>query len=541
MYRKEILSYITSTFFVLLAMALHLLEHFGVIQFSVNALVFFLYTAMILLWERIMATRILRTQSKKYFRMIAFLMIGYLGVRTLKYEIIYDNLVAIKYIRYVYYFFSINMIHLVFFISLMIARSEREAISNWWNLLWIPTEALVLLVLTNDFHGLAFRNDVPLGAKAYGPLFFIILIYVAALTLGSLISALRASRSMRSLLPVLLPIFLLILWILYTFLYISNAPFFSHAKVAIVSAEFNILIVILFVEALVFTRLIPSNRGYDGFLKLSSLNIGIMNDDGDIVFAPKKGPSVTPKMIRSSLGNATHIDKDTLIESAKITGGKSFWFIDLSELNLLKKQLYTLNESLMSENELLIANRNLREEMAKLEEQNEIRSYIDSRLSPKFDRLKDIMNNLPEDEAAFEAAMKEACVTSAYIKRYSNLFLLSKTDRNIAVAELGLAFNESLNYLGLSDVETHINWKGEGTLDIDDALSIYEVFQSIIEVNYSGLRAVDVNFVNSEGDFELRILIDADEVKSLGAMNEDLYVSEDLQKGLWRISLGGAR
>lgn len=541
MYRKEILSYITSTFFVLLAMALHLLEHFGVIQFSVNALVFFLYTAMILLWERIMVSRILRKQSKKYFRMIAFLMIGYLGVRTLKYEIIYDNLVAIKYIRYVYYFFSINMIHLVFFISLMIAKSEREHISSWWHLLWIPTETLVILVLTNDFHGLAFRNDVPLGAKAYGPLFFIIVLYAAILTIASLVSALRASRSMRSPLPVILPIFLMLLWILYTFLYISNAPVFSYIKAAIVSAEFNILIVILFVESLVFTRLIPSNRGYDGFLKLSSLNIGIMNDDGDIVFAPKKGPSVTPKMIRSSLGKATHIDKDTLLESAKITGGKSFWFIDLSELNSLKKQLYALNESLMNENELLNADKKLKEKMAKLEEQNEIRSYIDSRLSPKFDRLKDIMNNLPEDEAAFEAAMKEACVTSAYIKRYSNLFLLSKTDRNIAGAELGLAFNESLNYLSLSDVETHINWQGEGTLDIDAALAIYEVFQSIIEVNYSGLRAVDVNFVNSEGAFELRISIDADEVKSVGALNENLYVSEDLQKGLWRISLGGAR
>ena len=350
MYRKEILSYITSTFFVLLAMALHLLEHFGVIQFSVNALVFFLYAAMILLWERIMVSRILRKQSKKYFRMVAFLMIGYLGARTLKYEILYDNLVAIKYIRYVYYFFSINMIHLVFFISLMVARSERETISSWWHLLWIPTEALVLLVLTNDFHGLAFRNDVPLGVKAYGPLFFIILVYTAALTLGSLVLALRASRLMRSPWPVILPLFLMLLWILYTFLYISNAPFFSYIKVAIASAEFNVLILILFVEALVFTRLIPSNRGYDKFLRLSSLNIGIMDMDDNIVFAPKEGPVVTPKMIHEAMGKATRLDKDTLLESAKITGGMSFWFIDLKELNSLKKQLYALNDSLMSEN-----------------------------------------------------------------------------------------------------------------------------------------------------------------------------------------------
>lgn len=536
MYRKEILSYITSTFFVLLAMALHLLEHFGVIQFSVNALVFFLYAAMILLWERIMVSRILRKQSKKYFRMVAFLMIGYLGARTLKYEILYDNLVAIKYIRYVYYFFSINMIHLVFFISLMIAKSEREPISNWWHLLWIPTEALVLLVLTNDFHGLAFRNDVPLGVKAYGPLFFIILVYTAALTVGSLVLALRASRLMRSPWPVILPLFLMLLWILYTFLYISNAPFFTYIKVAIASAEFNVLILILFVEALVFTRLIPSNRGYDKFLRLSSLNIGIMDMDDNIVFAPKEGPVVTPKMIHEAMGKASRLDKDTLLESAKITGGMSFWFIDLKELNSLKKQLYALNDSLMSENELLTADKDLRERMAKLEEQNEIRSYIDSRLSDKFNRLKEIMKSLPEDEEAFERAMKEACVTSAYIKRYSNLFLLSKSDRMIALAELGLAFTESLNYLSLSGVRTNISWQGEGALDIDLSLSIYEVFQSIIEANYHGLRSVDVSLVNGD----LGISIDADEPRDISVVNEGLYVSQDLEGGLWRISLGGA-
>lgn len=536
MYRKEILSYITSTFFVLLAMSLHLLEFFGVITFSVNAIVFFLYTAMILLWDRIMESRILRTQSKKYFMMVTFLMIGYLAVRTLKYEILYDNLVAIKYARYIYYFFSLNIIHLVFFISLMIAKSEHEPISNWWHLLWIPTESFVFLVLTNDYHSLAFNTDVPLGVGAYKPLFYIIVLYAAILTIASLVSALRASMSLSPW-SLALPILPMLLWLLYTFSYVINKDFFVYIKTAIASAEFNVLIIILFIEALVFTRLIPSNRGYDKFLSLSSLNIGIMNMDGDIVFAPKEGPSVTPDMIRASVGKARKVDEDTYLESAKIKGGESFWFIDLKELNSLKKQLYALNESLMSENELLIADKKLKEKMAKLEEQNEIRSYIDSRLSDKFNFLKIVMDNLPEDEEAFERALKRACITSAYIKRYSNLFLLSKKDKNIAMAELGLAFTESLNYLSLSGVVTKINWQSETSLDIDAALAIYEVFQRILEVNYHALKAVDVNLVN---DDELVIKTSADKLRTTGMVIEGLDMLEDLEGGLWRISLGGA-
>lgn len=484
-----------------------------------------------------MASRILRTQSKKYFKMIASLMIGYLAIRTLKYEILFDNMLAIKYIRYIYYFFSLNIIHLVFFISLMVNKSEREPISSWWHLLWIPTETFVFLVLTNDFHGLAFSTDVTLGVEAYKPLFYIIVLYAAILTIASLVSALRASRSMRSAWPVLLPISLMLLWILYTFSYVINRDFFVYIKTAIASAEFNILIIILFVEALVFTRSIPSNRGYDKFLRLSSLNIGIMDMDGNVVFAPTKMPPVTAEMIHASLGKATKLDKDTLLESARISGGESFWFIDLKELNSLKKRLYALNESLMSENELLSADKKLKEKMAKLEEQNEIRSYIDSSLSDKFNFLKIVMNNLPEDEESFEAVLKRACITSAYIKRYSNLFLLSKKDKNIAMAELGLAFTESLNYLSLSGVASKINWQSEGALDIDTALAIYEVFQRILEVNYHALKAVDVNLVN---DDEVEIKISADDVKTIGMVIDGLDMLEDLHNGLWRISLGGA-
>ena len=442
-----------------------------------------------------------------------------------------------KYARYIYYLFSLNIIHLVFFISLMVNKSERETISKWWHLLWIPTETFVLLVLTNDFHSLAFSTDVPLGVEAYKPLFYIIVLYAAILTIASLVSALRASRSMRSPWPVMLPILPMLLWILYTFSYVINRDFFVYIKTAIASAEFNILIIILFIESLVFTRSIPSNRGYDKFLRLSSLNIGIMNMDGDVVFAPKEGPSVTPRMIRASVGKATKMDENTYLESAKIKGGESFWFIDLKELNSLKKQLYALNESLMSENELLSADKKLKEKMAKLEEQNEIRSYIASRLSDKFNFLKIIMDNLPEDEEAFERTLKRACITSVYIKRYSNLFLLSKKDKNIAMAELGLAFTESLNYLSLSGVVTKINWQSEGTLDIDTALAIYEVFQRILEVNYHALKAVDVNLVN---DDEVVIKISADKVGTIGMVNDEINLLEDLDNGLWRISLGGA-
>lgn len=167
LYRKEIVSYCISTFFVLIAALLHILSYFQLVSFSVNILVFILYTIMILLWRRIMGNRILRTSSLRRFKSISYLLIGYLAIRTLKYEILLDSPMATKYISYMYYFFSLNIVHLVFFTSLLIQKSENEPISKRWNWLWIPTELLVLLVLTNDLHEWAFSLSPGSGAERY--------------------------------------------------------------------------------------------------------------------------------------------------------------------------------------------------------------------------------------------------------------------------------------------------------------------------------------------------------------------------------------
>ena len=360
MYRRDIITYSTSTVLVLLAAALHLMDELNIVIFPVNALVFFLYTTMIILWAANMESRILRTESKRLFRMITALLIGYIGARTLKYEIFYNNPTAVAYIRYFYYFFSINVVHLVFQTTLLVGKSERESTNKWWKLLWIPTELLVLLVLTNDCHSLIFATDIPQSVETYKPGFYIIVIYLLALTLASLYSTIRATRHMRSPWPIILPITTLAILVTYTFLYIFEPPFFYYFKIAFKSAEFNILMIILFIESLVFTRLIPSNRGYERFMKLSSLQIGLADKNGKIILASDGGPDVSPQMIDEALGSPLLIDDDTILESANIQGGKSFWFVDLSDFNALKKHLVELNEEMLNENEILKANNALR-------------------------------------------------------------------------------------------------------------------------------------------------------------------------------------
>lgn len=515
MYRKEIISYIVSVCLVLIACVLHALDFYHYIDFPIHTIVLILYTFVIFIWMHNMMNRVIRSSTLTGFRIIGILLICYLTVRTVKYEILIGNEDAVRLIRNFYFVFPLVLTHLVFLTSLHVGKSERENISKHWKLLWIPTCVAALLILTNDYHELVFSVDPNVrGLNMYGPVFYFVIIYIGLLSLCTLVFTMLPSFKNRNLASVNLPIFILIIWGLYTFLYMIGWKNFEYFKIIFKSAEFNILMVVLFIESLVFMRLLPSNRGYESFLQLSSLNIGIMDSNGKMIFSPKMYRDIEPSLIEDALSNPIFIDEDTMLESAKIKGGKSFWFVDFTDFNNLKRKLISISEDMLSENELLKANSILQKNMVKLEEQREIRNYIHMKLKPEFDQLKYILMNLPDDEDLFEIKLKHACFLDVYIKRYSNLFLITKNKNTLDLSELRLAFSESIDYLKLSDVSTHIDWELSGKFDAKYCLNLYEIFQYALEFYMPGIDSLYINLYMDENAPVLSIKIKGVEPKS---------------------------
>lgn len=367
MYRKEILIYLFSVLFIALAALLHIFYERQALPFTVITLVFFLYALVILLWARNMENRVLSTSVAKRFKVVAFLLIGYLGTRTLKYQVLIQSPAAVPRIRYAYYFFILTIVHMVFLTSLNVGRSERDSIDERWHLLWAPTGLLILMILTNDFHGLVFvPGSQTTGFGQYGPVYTLTLAYILFLAVLTLIFTSKQSLAEKRLKSISWPLLVLGICFLYTVLYIIDWPPFHYVKIAFQSAEFNILTVVLFIESLVFARLIPSNRDYESFLSLSSLNMGMMDLKGHMVLQPTRGPKVDANEVRRASERALAINENTLLESSPIQGGTCFWFMDLTDFNRLKSQLVAANEEMLSENELLMANNKLKEKMAKV-------------------------------------------------------------------------------------------------------------------------------------------------------------------------------
>ncbi len=529
MYRKEIISYIVSVCLVLIACVLHALDFYHYIDFPIHTIVLILYTFVIFIWMHNMMNRVIRSSTLTGFRIIGILLICYLTMRTVKYEILIGNEDAVRLIRNFYFVFPLVLTHLVFLTSLHVGKSERENISKHWKLLWIPTCVAALLILTNDYHELVFSVDPNVrGLNMYGPVFYFVIIYIGLLALFTLVFTMLPSFKNRNLASVNLPIFIIFIWGLYTFLFMIGWEPFEYIKIIFKSAEFNILMVLLFIESLVFTRLLPSNRGYESFLQLSSLNIGIMDSNGKIIFSPKMYRDIEPSLIEDALSNPIFIDEDTMFESAKINGGKSFWFVDFTDFNNLKRKLISISEDMLSENELLKANSILQKNMVKLEEQREIRDYIHMKLKPQFDQLKYILINLPDDEDLFEIKLKHACFLDVYIKRYSNLFLITKNKNTLDLSELRLAFCESLDYLKLSDVSTYIDWELSGKFDAKYCLNLYEIFQYALEFYMPGIDSLYIKLYMDENAPVLSIKIKEAEPKSFLDKYKYTYAKDNI-------------
>lgn len=547
MYRKEIPIYVYSVFFIASAALLHIFDEKQALPFTVITLVFFLYALVILLWARHMENRVLKASVARRFKTIAILLIGYLGTRTLKYEVLIQAPAALPRIRYIYYFFILTVVHMVFLTSLNVGRSERDSIDKRWDLLWIPTGLLILLILTNDLHGLVFvtGGQAP-GFRQYGPVYLFTNVYILLLAALTLVITSKQSLAEKRLKSISLPLLVLGICFLYTLLYIIDWPPFHYVKIAFQSAEFNILTVVLFIESLVFARLIPSNRDYESFLSMSSLNMGMMDLKGHMVLQPTRGPKVDAEEVRRASERALAVNENTLLESSPIQGGTCFWFADLTDFNRLKSQLVAANEEMLNENELLMANNKLQEKMAKVWEQREIRETIHRKLQPQFTGLKAIMDHLPDEKDAYEDALKDACILNVYIKRFSNLYLLSRNKGFLPLSELRLSFEESLDYLRLKNKVTSVHWDGTGGVDAASGIGLYAAFEKILESYLSSLSAVFVHLKEDGNLYRLAIYVEsAEDISLLNELKalfpaDGVTLSEGSEDGMkvWTFSFG---
>ena len=256
---------------------------------------------------------------------------------------------------------------------------------------------------------------------------------------------------------------------------------------------------------------------YESLFRKSSVCGGLVDGDHNILLKSDRGAAPTKKQLSESEEHPVYLpDNTTLLKSIKTDCGRFYWYEDNSELLRLNEELSDTGDYLLEESAALNEAAALEEAKKRTAEQNRLFDGISESLQPQLNKLDEILNNLPDDEAGFCRHMKYAGVLGAFVKRYSNLLLLSSSDSKTDSFELYLCINESFTYLRLLDTACYADIQQGIELPVSYELLMYGLFESVVESALTFLPAILVTLKQDEKGLTLFI----------EAANEDAAVDE---------------
>ena len=517
---------------ILLSGFLHLLGPAVTAYVSVNGFIFACYTVALMIWIYQIRRRLIHIYTRRYLIIAAALMIFWMAIRTVKYTFLPAQHIAARYMWYLYYLPYIFIPLFMVFALLCVGKNRDEDISRKWKLMYIPAVVLVIAVMTNDLHFHAFRfpgglamwsdSDMIRGFWYYAVTAWIAVLFAAAVILSFIHCSVPEIRK-----RIWIPVIPFAVGILYVTMYILYPDFFLVRMFK--APEMACFLFAAFMESLILVRLFPSNDSYGDFWNASSIGAGIMDEAGHPWFSSEQCVQVSEEQVREAEGGEIILgDGNTALSSKKIKGGYCYWIRDISEISSLNSRLSDLGDVIADENAMIDAENKMTEKRIRTEQQNSLYDSIARSVRPQLDKLGGILDGLSEDVSGedFISAMKYGCVLNAYVKRYSNLIILSDRKDVMPFGELFMAIEESLEYVRLCGVPAYLTSSCENDLPSENALLIYRLFEEVIETALPGADAVLVDITAKQDADSLRV-----ELSAPGKIMDEAFMKEDIERG----------
>ena len=224
-----------------------------------------LYLLLFVLWGYSLDQRIIQKPVLHCLRLMDVLMLIWLTLRTLKYEVVTDLTVA-RYLWYLYYLPILFIPLLGAYTAIFLGKSEDYQLSRKsWLLSLIPT-ALFLAVITNDFHQqvFSFASGIP-GVPDnkvffHRPLYFVSVGWMIGCVFFSVFQLLKKTRLPSIGKRRMMPFVLSCVMLLYGALYLLGFQVIRD-----VFGDMNVMFCLFYAaiyESCIHCRMIQSNTGY---------------------------------------------------------------------------------------------------------------------------------------------------------------------------------------------------------------------------------------------------------------------------------------
>lgn len=465
-----------------------------------------LYIGLFAGWGVSLEQRIVHPQVRQLLMGMDILMVFWLTVRTLRFQL--DAAPWLN--RLLWYFYYLPMLGLpvlCVLLALTLDKSEVYRLPRKVHLLWVPTGLLLAGVLTNDLHQkfFAFSRTAPwedVYTYNWGYLGWIVVCIVGAF--GVIASKCRVPRVRRRMGLCLFP---MLLMGVYAGLYVLGVPILRvlFGDMTVV----NCLLTAATLECGIRCGLLQSNTGYEELLLASSLAVQITDEENEVRYRSGSARPLDKATLDRAADHTVQLDAGTLLRSSSIQGGRVFWQVDISELVSVMERLQENRAELAEKNYLERQNYETVRQINELREKNRLYDLLQKETVPQMTLLNDLLTRyhaVPETEK--RPLLEQCAVVGSYLKRSANLIFLSQWQKTLAVAELRYALEESLGSLELSGVDCALTVLPDHPLPSAAALACYRTFEATVEQTLGKLDALLVRVRWVENALELRLSVE---------------------------------
>ncbi len=494
-----------------------------------------LYLLLFALWGYSLDRRIIQTQALHCMRLTAALMLVWLVLRTLKYEVVTDITVA----RYIWYLYYLPMLFIPLFgvyIALSLGKSEKYRLTGRIVALAAIPAILFSLVITNDLHQqmFAFNSGIPGRPDNYSYhhryLYFICLGWMVGCMIFSLIHLLNKSRIKNGGKKPLMPFIIGCITILYGILYLTGL-----SAVRWWFGDMNVMFCLLYAaiyESCIRCRMIQSNTGYVELFEASTLAAVIMDRSGNVVI---RSHAADEDMICPQDGTQIIRPDGTRISSAPINGGYVVWKDNVRPLTELRAQLSENKAQIKNNKEKLHEAYLIQKKLHELTEKRRIYDKLDLMYGDQINRIGQLLKQCENTETdEVHNILKRILLLGTYIKRSANLYFLSLEHELLSQQDIRLTVDEAVRVMNVCGTECSVVYYMTKPMHSEEVMRRFNLLKTVVETAVDGLNSIFICLSDDEMDLSVECDVDLSLIISSN-------VTVKQEDGLWlvRTPVGG--
>lgn len=494
-----------------------------------------LYLLLFALWGYSLDRRIIQTQALHCMRLTAALMLVWLVLRTLKYEVVTDITVA----RYIWYLYYLPMLFIPLFgvyIALSLGKSEKYRLTGRIVALAAIPAILFSLVITNDLHQqmFAFNSGIPGRPDNYSYhhryLYFICLGWMVGCMIFSLIRLLKKSRIKNGGKKPLMPFIIGCITILYGILYLTGL-----SAVRWWFGDMNVMFCLLYAaiyESCIRCRMIQSNTGYVELFEASTLAAVIMDRSGNVVIRSR---AADEDMICPQDGTQIIRPDGTRISSAPINGGYVVWKDNVRPLTELRAQLSENKAQIKNNKEKLHEAYLIQKKLHELTEKRRIYDKLDLMYGDQINRIGQLLKQCENTETdEVHNILKRILLLGTYIKRSANLYFLSLEHELLSQQDIRLTVDEAVRVMNVCGTECSVVYYMTKPMHSEEVMRLFNLLKTVVETAVDELNSIFICLSDDEMDLSVECDVDLSLIISSN-------VTVKQEDGLWlvRTPVGG--